>query len=188
MAITVLDVRDIINRSVSVPTCAGVYAWYRRLDLNPSSRKNFLNSIEQIMTGNMWLPIEVPSKSGTIGPYRVRAVLSPPRRQLTGRKIPIAEALSATSASRAAMSRLAVDASALQSPLYIGRAVNLRTRIVQGHLQNRTDFSRWVTRFVSFSQLIVAFVEITSLPPNTCEILESLVGTAGFPSYARRIG
>lgn len=188
MPAVIVDAQDILAGSVAIPPRAGVYAWYSRIKIDDSSPALFMKSISDLLAGTSWIPVEKPVKSGKVGPYQVTASLSPRKRKLHANKAVIASALSTNPAGRTGFKQLMADASVLQAPLYVGRTVQLRHRILNQHLKTQTDFSKWITKYLSLSDLVLGYVEMTPLPKETCQVVESVLGTLALPRYALKIG
>lgn len=181
----VVDAKEVINGSVLIPQSAGIYAWYRRLSLDETSESNFIESIENILSGHTW-PMMTGDK-GRVGPYRAEINLTQHVRSLSDSKKAIADAIAADPRKRALLSRLVLQASVLQPPLYVGQAQALGTRI-SDHLRGRSQFTEFLGSTFEASQMVIAYIETVGLPPGAQLLLEAVAGTAAMPRYAGRVG
>lgn len=185
MLLRVVDARELLDGTVSLPDAPGVYAWYRRLSLDDTSAESFLNSVEELVSIDSW-PVKVEG-TGKLGPYRADIRLQPQARSLGESKKSIAQNLAQHPTYRARMTKLVLMASVLQPPLYVGEATNLSSRIRQ-HLTGQSQFIKSMNETFDRSQLVVSYLETLGLPDDTRWLLEAIVGSATLPRYAGRIG
>ncbi len=185
MWLRIIDAREFLEGSVSVPDSPGVYAWYRRLSLDDTSVQSFLMSISEVLSADSW-PTLVEG-NGKVGPYRAQIRLQPEGRSLSEPKERIAQVVAGDPSHRSRMTRLVLMASVLQPPLYIGETKKLSSRIAQ-HLAGQSQFASSMGTNFDRSQLVLTYLEIDRLPDDTRLLLESIVGTAALPRYAGRVG
>ena len=182
--LVVQDVRDIQNGVVALPDSPGIYAWFKRLELRCTNNADFVADIQEILSIQWLMSID---GDGEIGKYYAATLeLYPLAYKLSQSKLNIAQTLS--TAEKQAFSDMLVEISILQSPLYVGKADNLRVRIVDGHLKHRSGFINRVSSRIDPSQMLLAYIEMNSLPDRVNELLESMITVASMAWYVDRIG
>lgn len=187
MEITVVDGKDIVNGSANIPTSPGVYAWYKRLSLDDTTDTNFKSSIEEMLRGQIRGKVVPPIMEGTTKSARVQ--IGQRNLDLSSSKSTVVDSIKQDSKNRTEFAQLVLRASVLQPPLYVGRADNLRRRIIHGHVSGRSDFSKYITPYLSFSEMVLSYLEIADyLPSKTNELLEVLIACVSAPLHSERMG
>ena len=181
----IIEVSDIINGVIKLPDLPGVYSWYRKLIVDPSSNGYFINSIEDILKADTWP--KTMNGLGRIGPYKTEMSAIPAKRTLSKSKEKIADKIGRNPNEMAQFANLLLSASVFQPPLYVGKAKSIRSRI-NNHLRNKSKFSQVVFPILPPEKMVLAYVITDGLPPETPELLEGILGAASLPRYAGRIG
>lgn len=181
----IVDVSDIINKTITLPNSPGVYSWYRKLIVDPTNQNYFIDSIEDLLLADTWP--KTMSGLGRIGPYKTEMNASPAKRTLSRSKENIAVKLGKDQNQMAEFANILLSASIFQPPLYVGKAKNLRVRI-NTHIRRDSKFAKIVFPVLPPDKMVIAFVTTDGLPPETPELLEGLLGAAALPRYAGRIG
>ncbi|MBI1925910.1 hypothetical protein HYR99_16870 [Candidatus Poribacteria bacterium] len=186
MEITVVDGKDIVNDSANIPTSPGVYAWYKRLSLDDTTETNFKSSLEEMLRGQIRGKVVPPIMEGTTKSARVQ--IGQRNLDLSSSKSKVVDSIKQDSKNRTEFAQLVLRASVLQSPLYVGKADNLRQRI-HGHVSGRSDFSKYIAHYLNFSEMVLSYLEIADhLPSKTNELLEVLIACVSAPLHSERMG
>ncbi len=186
MEITVVDGKDIVNGSANIPTSPGVYAWYKRLSLDDTTDTNFKSSIEEMLRGQIRGKEVPPIVEGTTKSAKIQ--IGQRNLDLSSSKSEVVDSIRQDSQNRTEFAQLVLRASVLQPPLYVGKADNLRQRIIYGHVGGRSGFSKYITAYLSFPEMVLSYIEIAGLPPKTNELLEVLVACVSAPLYSEKMG
>lgn len=121
-------------RDVRLRNSPGVYAWYRDINLDPylNSEDAFLAAIDSLLSAN--LSDGFKNKIGLL--YEL--TLTERSGQLSPRKQNWLREICSYQEGRSIVSKILRSSNPFQSPLYIGKSINIRYRITE-HLNSQSD-------------------------------------------------
>jgi len=183
--ISVVDVEEISNDTSDLPNCQGVYAWYKKISIDDTTKSDFDRSVENILTKE-WVG-EVKSKTN-LGKYIAEISLTERVKEITDAKRKIANLIKGKSNKRAKFSYLSIYASVMQEPIYIGKGDNLERRISR-HINGHTGFYDRI-REAGFgpTDCVLLYLELRDLPTGSNKLLEYIVDSLTSPYYGKQSG
>lgn len=184
--IEIADAEEVDEGNIELPDEPGVYAWYRKLAIDPTSVSDFEDSVNEVVERGWKTALQ---GSGTVGRrYTAEIAILPSKKQLTESKSDIAQTVARSTRSRYKFAVLAEIASLFQPPLYTGKGNDLQDRVSE-HLDQRTGFSKRASKAgIDLTDCVIAYLTMPAQPPRTNELLEYIVDVVSIPRYGKQSG
>jgi hypothetical protein len=187
---TYLDFSEVIGGATAacarLPTAPAVYAFFRNIKLpHAGSANDFLTAVIEAITAHA-----APNRTSKVGP--LHKVTLECYSELSSNKAEALTLLAQSVPFRAFLSKIAETASLLQSPLYVGKAESLQSRIRQ-HLDPMSDLAvrlREADIKISGCTLVYTIVDesAVSLDGSTMTLIEEIISRLCRPGFVSRIG
>lgn len=183
--VSIVDIRDVKDDTTDIPNCPGIYAWYKKIELDDTSKVDFDKSINSILKKEWKGDITVVTD---LKGYELEIKLRESKKEITDSKKNIANAVGSNGNIRAKFCYLSTYASVMQEPLYVGKGDDLEVRI-SSHINGNTDFSKRIYN-AGFkpTDCILLYLELKSLPNKSNKLLEYIVDSLSSPYYGEQSG
>lgn len=161
-----------------------MYAFFRGVDIRPGlSGESFSEAVEATIAAPAAIIQE--TRVGPLNYVRIRAQSS-----ISSRKSEMLRRAALDEPTRRYLADLLRTASLLQPPLYVGKASNLRVRLLQ-HLDPSSELSsRLRAHGIRIDRTTVAYAEAAAGPDDdaTLELIEELLTRLCRPGFVARVG
>lgn len=183
--VSIVDIDDVEENTSGIPNCPGIYAWYKKIDLDDTTKVDFNDSIDRILekrwSGEIKGVIEIDR-------YELEVTIGEANKEITDSKRDIANNIGINKNNRAKFCYISTYASVMQEPLYVGKGDNLEVRIHK-HINGHTDFfDRIQDAGFSPTDCIVLYIELRNLPDRSNKLLEYIVDSLSSPHYGKQSG